>query len=66
MAAKKKSASKQVTVTIDQDTLINLVNALKSLSDSANALSMGVDDPAVRSKLLGGAQAKKKAAKKRT
>jgi len=54
MAAKKK-----VTIEIDVETLKKLLAAAGALSELANALVMGSDDPAAR------ALGKKKGAKKR-
>ena len=48
MAAKK---SKKVTIEVDVETLVKLVLAANALSELANAVVTGVDDPAVRAKL---------------
>jgi len=69
MAAKKTSyKQKNVTITIDNDTLVELARAIDSLLEFAAAVNTAVSQPDVRAQLLGKTAKKapkRKAAKKR-
>jgi hypothetical protein len=58
MAAKRRSA-KKVKITIDENVLVKLYEAVNALSDLARATEIAADDPQTRKRL-------KKAAKKRS